>query len=78
MRVEAKRTADGFLIPIVDELRDVDRDLLVLEIELVDPDEPSDYSALDGLVGLCESERTDASVNHDKIVYGTGSSDGIR
>ncbi len=71
MRVEATKTADGFLIPMIDELRRIDSDRVVLEIELVDPDESDDYSALDRLVGLCESGRTDASVNHDKILYST-------
>ena len=69
MRVEATRTADGLLIPMVDELRRIDRDPIVLDVEVVDPDESSDYSALDRLVGLCESGKTDGSVNHDKAIY---------
>ncbi len=78
MRVEARKTVDGLLIPMVDEFRRIDRDRIVLEVELVDPGESDDYSALDRLVGLCESGRTDASVNHDKIIYGTEVSDDIR
>lgn len=72
MRVEARKTAEGLLIPMVDEFRHIDRDRIVLEVELVDPAEANDYSALDRLVGLCETKRTDASVNHDKIIYGRG------
>lgn len=28
-----------------------------------------DYSALDEMLGFCESTRTDASTQHDKIIY---------
>ncbi|MCK5328281.1 MAG: hypothetical protein KAJ05_05260 [Candidatus Latescibacteria bacterium] len=28
-----------------------------------------DYSAMDEIIGFCASERTDASVNHDAIIY---------
>ena len=69
MRVEATKTADGLLIPMIDELRRIDRDRILLDVEFVEPDEPADYSALDRLVGLCESGREGASVNHDKAVY---------
>ena len=78
MRVEATRTADGLLIPMVDEFRRIDRDRIVLDVELVDLDESNDYSALDRLVGLCESGRADASVNHDKIIYSAEEPDDIR
>ncbi len=78
MRVEATKTVDGLLIPMVDELRSIDGDRIVLEVQLVEPGEVDDYSALDRLVGMCESGRTDASVNHDKIIYGTEASDDIR
>ena len=27
------------------------------------------YAILDELVGFCESDRTDASINHDRIIY---------
>ncbi len=78
MRVEATKTAYGLLIPMVDEFRHIDSDRIVLDIEFVDADESDDFSALDRLVGLCESGRTDASVNHDEIIYGTKKCDDIR
>ena len=28
------------------------------------------YAILDELVGFCESDRTDGSVNHDESIYG--------
>ena len=28
------------------------------------------YAILDELVGFCESDRTDGSVNHDEAIYG--------
>ncbi len=74
MRVEAIMTADGLLIPMIDELRHIERERIVIDVELVS-DESNDYSALDRLVGLCETKRTDASVNHDKIIYGEASDD---
>ncbi len=75
MRVEATKTADGLLIPMIEEFRLIDRERIVIEVELVDLDESKDYSALDRLVGLCETKRTDASVNHDKVIYGEAPDD---
>ena len=38
---------------------------------LTEEKEDIDYTALDEIFGFCESTRTDASINHDKIIYGT-------
>ena len=41
-----------------------------VEVVFITEEEPEiDYSAMDELIGFCESERTDASVNHDAIIY---------
>jgi hypothetical protein len=36
---------------------------------IIEEKEVIDYSPLDEMFGFCESERTDASINHDKIIY---------
>ena len=36
---------------------------------VLEEQEAFDYSALDEMLGFCESTRTDASTQHDKIVY---------
>ena len=78
MRVEAIRTDDGLLIPMQDGLKDLDRETVLLDIQIVEPEREADYAPLDRLVGLCETGRTDASVNHDTIIYGRGEPDGLR
>jgi len=61
---------NGFLIPLTDELKKIKKDKVLLEIEILDrASAPKDYSALDELVGLCETKVSDASINHDKIIY---------
>ena len=75
MRVHAIRTAKGLLIPMNDSLRAIRQDRILLDVEVVgggEAPEAPDYSALDQLAGLCETGRTDASVNHDAIIYGAG------
>ena len=78
MRVQATKTAGGLLIPMVEEFERLDRDSILLEVEVIEPEEPKDYSALDRLVGLCESGREDASVKHDEVIYGSVAPDGLR
>jgi len=48
----------------------IQNDRILLEIEILDPCDAENYTALDGLIGICETKRTDASVNHDAIIYG--------
>jgi len=70
MQVEAKRTKEGFLIPLNDIFKDIKNNKVLLEVEIIKPFHKDDYFALDQIVGLCETKRTDASINHDKIIYG--------
>ncbi len=70
MRVEAIRTEKGFLIPMTDGFRKIRRDKIVLDIQLAEQERTDeDYSSLDQLIGLCETGKKNASVNHDKIIY---------
>ncbi len=48
------------------------------EVSATHQTRPDDYSALDELIGICETNRTDASVNHDRIIYGKGDTDDLR
>ena len=68
MQVEAKRTKEGFLIPLNDIFKDIKNNKVLLEIKIIKPFTIDDYSALDQIVGLCETTRADASINHDKIM----------
>jgi len=43
-------------------------DIFKEDIEIIKPIQTDDYSALDQIIGLCETEWTDASINHDKII----------
>jgi len=70
MQVEAKRTKEGFLIPLTDIFKDIKNNKVLLEVEIIKAFHKDDYFALDQIVGLCETKRTDASINHDKIIYG--------
>lgn len=78
MKVEAIKVEDGFFIPFNETLEKVKQDKILLEIEIIKPDkleeglssnEVKGYAILDELVGFCESDRTDASINHDTIIY---------
>ena len=70
MIVNAKKIDNGFLIPMIDEFKNIKKEVITLEIKFVDEDNSQDdYSALDQLVGMCETKITDASINHDKIIY---------
>lgn len=79
MRVQALKIEDGFLIPLTGEFKRIKHDKVLLEIEIVDQNKVDvDYSAIDQLVGLCETGKTDASVNHDRIIYASRGNDDIR
>ncbi|GEM_PF-1803500 len=93
MRVEAIKIENGFFIPMIDELRNIHQDKIVLEvvepidIEYHDMDHffgswsedefqaiqgkinDDDYSPLDRLIGMCETNINDASIKHDEIIY---------
>ena len=70
MRVEAIKVAEGFLIPFDSGLRDIPEDRVLLDIELVQsPPAQRDYSAMDQLIGLCETGNANASAEHDHQVY---------
>ena len=44
---------------------------ILLDIEIVEPLQDDAYEALDQLIGLCTTKHTDASLNHDAIIYRT-------
>jgi hypothetical protein len=67
MRVEAIRIENGFFIPMIDTLKNISQDRIWVDI--TDEIEEDNYSFLDKLIGMCESGITDASVNHDEIIY---------
>jgi hypothetical protein len=69
MRVEAIKKKDGLFIPMSDSLREINQEKILLDIEIVDPMRDDAYEALDQLIGLCATGRTDASLNHDAIIY---------
>ncbi len=70
MRVEAIKVENGFLIPFNETLKKIKVDKILLDIEIIGQNQLEEgYSILDELVGFCESNRTDASVNHDAIIY---------
>ena len=70
MKVEAVRVEDGFLIPFNETLERIKGKRILMEVEIIEQDRLEEgYALLDELVGFCESDRTDASVNHDAIIY---------
>ena len=70
MKVEAIKMENGFLIPFNKTLEKIKQAKILLEIEIIEPEKVDQgYAILDELVGFCESERTDASIKHDKIIY---------
>lgn len=70
MRVKGMKVANGILIPYQDGMEQVAQEQVVLDIEFVPSvaSEP-DYTALDELVGLCETGDSAASIDHDKRIY---------
>ena len=71
MKVEAIKRQDGLYIPMLDVFKTIKQDKIWVEIEILEAVEESDgYTLLDQLVGLCQTDRTDASVKHDTIIYG--------
>ena len=71
MGVEAIEKKNGLFIPMSDSLREIHQGKILLDIEIVEPVQDDAYEALDQLIGLCATKRTDASLNHDAIIYRT-------
>ncbi|MCI0495584.1 hypothetical protein L0Z72_11330 [candidate division KSB1 bacterium] len=70
MKVEAIKMENGLLIPFNKTLEKIKQAKILLEIEIIEPEKVDQgYAILDELVGFCESEQTDASIKHDKIIY---------
>ncbi|HEX3047985.1 MAG TPA: addiction module protein [Bacillota bacterium] len=68
MKVEAVKVEDGFLIPFNGSLGQIKDDKILLDIEIIEPDQFAEgYAILDKMVGFCESSQTDALVNHEAI-----------
>ncbi len=69
MKVEAIKVENGFLIPFNETFAKIVQDKILLEVKVLEPNRLEEgYAILDELVGFCESNRTDASVNHDAII----------
>ncbi len=70
MRVEAIKVENGFLIPFNEAFRKIEEDRIIIEVEIIEQKRLAEgYSILDELAGFWESNRSDASVNHDAIIY---------
>ena len=70
MKVEAIKVNNGFLIPFNETLEKIKQDKILLDVEILEQNKLEEgYAILDELVGFCESNRTDASVNHDVTIY---------
>ena len=71
MIVEAIKKKNGLFIPMSDSLHEIHQEKILLDVTIVEPLQDDAYEALDQLIGLCTTKRTDASFNHDSIIYGT-------
>ncbi len=70
MRVEATKVENGLLIPFNQIRKKVEQEKVLLDIEFIDPHQiEAGYAILEELVGINASTRSDASVNHDAIIY---------
>ena len=70
MKVEAIKVENGFLIPFNETLAKIETDRIIIEFKIIEPNRLDEgYAILDELVGFAESERTDASIKHDAIIY---------
>ena len=65
LRVEALRIENGFFIPMIEQLKKIQQEKILSDIEIVDSFENDPYAPFDKLIGLCQSNISDASVNHD-------------
>ncbi len=70
MKMEAIRVENGFFIPSNETLEKVKEDKIIIDVEIpAQKTEVDGYAILDEMIGFCESNRSDASVNHDEIIY---------
>jgi hypothetical protein len=70
MKVEAIKVENGFLIPFDDKFEKTGQDKILLEVEILDQVNFAEgYALLDKMIGLYESNRSDAALNHDAIIY---------
>ena len=70
MRVEATRRDDGLYIPMLDIFKTITQQKIWVDIEVLESaEEPDGYALLDQIIGLCHTDRGDASINHDSILY---------
>ena len=70
MHVEALKLENGFLIPRVGIFEKLTQEKIWLKVELAAPPCVDDeYAALDQIIGLCNTGKTDASITHDQIIY---------
>lgn len=68
MKVEAKKVNDGFLIPFNESLSQIKEDKVLLEIEVIEPNQFAEgYAIVDKRVEFRESNQTDTSVNFDAL-----------
>jgi hypothetical protein len=70
MRVEALRIENGFFIPMIEGLKGIKQEKILLEIKILESLQNDVYAPFDELIGLCETNKSDASLNHDHIIYG--------
>jgi len=58
------------LIPFNQLSSKIKGDKVLLEVEIVEDVQLEEgYTILEELVGFCASSRTDASINHDAVIY---------
>ena len=70
MKVEAIKVEKGFLIPFNEILEKINKNKIILDIEIIEEAKLEEgYAILDEMVGFCESNKTDASIGHDEIIY---------
>ncbi|MGK5092447.1 hypothetical protein WDW89_10605 [Deltaproteobacteria bacterium TL4] len=69
MKVEAIKQANGFLIPMNEMFKEITKEKVLLDVKIVEPEQTDEYVALDQLIGICETGQTNASINHDTILY---------
>ncbi|MGD9731345.1 MAG: hypothetical protein AB7U45_04115 [Desulfamplus sp.] len=70
MRVEAIKREDGLYLPMTDLFKTITQNKIWLNVEIIEPSQEIDgYAVLDQILGFCNTERADASVNHDRVIY---------
>ena len=63
---------------MINELKNIRHNKILLNVQFVEQKQvDEDYSPLDRLIGLCETGKKNASVNHDEIIYSGKEKDDI-